>query len=80
MWLCLLGKFTGNLLILDHGSQFMSLYANNGSLVRSVGEMLNPGDTIAYVGNSGEGFDVGVYFELRHNGKPFNPIPWVNLK
>ncbi|HUU73272.1 MAG TPA: peptidoglycan DD-metalloendopeptidase family protein [Burkholderiales bacterium] len=70
----------GNLLILDHGSGYMSLYGNNESLFRQVGDRLGAGETIASVGNSGGNPDSGLYFELRHKGKPFDPLPWVNLK
>jgi len=70
----------GNLLILDHGSGYMSLYGNNESLFRQVGDRLGAGETIATVGNSGGNPDSGLYFELRHKGKPFDPLPWVNLK
>ena len=70
----------GNLLILDHGSGYMSLYGNNEALFRRVGDRLSAGDTIASVGNSGGSEESGLYFELRHNGKPFDPLPWVRLK
>ena len=70
----------GNLLILDHGSGYMSLYGNNEALYRRVGDRLNAGDTVASVGNSGGSEESGLYFELRHNGKPFDPLPWVRLK
>jgi septal ring factor EnvC (AmiA/AmiB activator) len=70
----------GNLLILDHGSGYMSLYGNNEALFRRVGDTLNAGDTIASVGDSGGSAESGLYFELRHNGKPFDPLPWVRLK
>ena len=73
-----LGGF-GNLLILDHGDGYMSLYANNASLLRQVGEIAMAGDTIASVGNSGGNANSGLYFELRYKGKPFNPKPWVQL-
>ena len=70
----------GNLLILDHGDGYMSLYGNNESLLRQVGEETRAGDTIAATGNSGGNPDSGLYFELRFQGKPFDPIPWVTLK
>lgn len=67
----------GNLIIIDHGDGFLSIYGNNESLYKSVGDRINRGDTIASVGNTG-GEDVpGLYFELRHNGRPFNPQPWI---
>ena len=70
----------GNLLILDHGDGYMSLYGNNESLLKQVGEQTRAGDTIAATGNSGGNPDSGLYFELRYQGKPFDPIPWVTLK
>jgi septal ring factor EnvC (AmiA/AmiB activator) len=70
----------GNLLILDHGDGYMSLYGNNESLLKQVGEEARAGDTIAAAGNSGGNPVSGLYFELRFQGKPFDPIPWVTLK
>lgn len=70
----------GNLLILDHGGGYMSLYGNNEALLRQVGDQLRAGDTIASVGNSGGNPDSGLYFELRHQGRPFDPMPWVKLQ
>ena len=70
----------GNLLILDHGDGYMSLYGNNESLLKQTGEEIRAGDTIAATGNSGGNPDSGLYFELRFQGKPFDPIPWVILK
>ena len=70
----------GNLLIVDHGKGYMSLYANNETLFKQVGDMLRGGDTIAAVGNSGGNKDSGLYFELRHESKPFDPISWVAAK
>lgn len=67
----------GNLLILDHGNGYMSLYGNNESLLKQVGEMTQGGEKIASVGSSGGALDSGVYFELRHEGKPFDPLKWV---
>ena len=70
----------GNLLILDHGDGYMSLYGYNESLLKQVGDEAKAGDTIAAAGNSGGNPDSGLYFELRYQGKPFDPIPWVTLK
>ncbi len=70
----------GNLLILDHGDSYMSLYGNNESLLKQVGDETRAGDTIAATGNSGGNPESGLYFELRFQGKPFDPIPWITLK
>jgi murein hydrolase activator len=69
----------GNLMIIDHGGGYMSLYGNNESLLKQVGDDTRAGDTIASVGNSGGNPDSGLYFELRHQGRPFDPLPWVSL-
>jgi septal ring factor EnvC (AmiA/AmiB activator) len=67
----------GNLLIVDHGGGYMSLYGNNESLLKQVGEKTLSGETVASVGSSGGALESGVYFELRHEGKPFDPMKWV---
>ncbi len=67
----------GNLMILEHGSGYMSLYGNNESLLKQVGSKIKPGDTIASVGNSGGNPESGLYFELRHQGKTLDPLPWT---
>jgi septal ring factor EnvC (AmiA/AmiB activator) len=70
----------GNLLIIDHGNGYMSLYGNNETLYKQVGDILRGGDTIAAVGNSGGNEDFGLYFELRHQSKPLDPMKWVATK
>jgi murein hydrolase activator len=67
----------GNLLILDHGNGYMSLYGNNESLLKSVGENTRAGENVASVGSTGGALESGVYFELRHEGKPFDPMKWI---
>ena len=67
----------GNLLILDHGRRYMSLYAYNDGLLRQVGDVVKSGDTIANVGQSGGAGESGLYFELRHDGRAFDPLQWV---
>ena len=70
----------GNLLIIDHGDSYMTLYANAEALLKQVGEIIRGGDTIATVGNSGGNAESGLYFEMRHAGKPFDPLTWVKLR
>jgi septal ring factor EnvC (AmiA/AmiB activator) len=70
----------GNLLIIDHGDGYMSLYGNNESLYKQVGAAIRGGETVAVVGNSGGNTDSGLYFEIRHQGKAIDPLGWVNLK
>jgi murein hydrolase activator len=66
----------GNLIIVDHGSGYMSLYGNNQSVLKGVGEEVNAGDAIASVGNSGGNESNGLYYELRKNSAPFDPMSW----
>ncbi|MPZ43474.1 MAG: peptidoglycan DD-metalloendopeptidase family protein [Betaproteobacteria bacterium] len=70
----------GNLLIVDHGDGFMSLYGNNEALMSQVGEPVRGGETVATVGSTGGNTASGLYFELRYQGKPFDPLGWLNLK
>ncbi len=67
----------GNLLIIDHGQGYMSLYGNNETLYKQVGDAIQTGDIVASVGNSGGNADSGLYFELRYKGSPFNPEQWI---
>ena len=66
----------GNLIIVDHGNGYMSLYGNNQALLKKVGEEVSAGDAIAAVGNSGGNDSNGVYYELRRNSQPFDPLSW----
>jgi septal ring factor EnvC (AmiA/AmiB activator) len=70
----------GNLLIIDHGKDYMSLYGNNETLYKQVGDTLHGGDTIAATGNSGGNKDFGLYFELRYKSKPFDPMKWMTAQ
>jgi septal ring factor EnvC (AmiA/AmiB activator) len=66
----------GLLAIVDHGEGYMSLYGHNQSLYASVGDWVEPGEVIGASGRSGGQDSAGVYFEIRHKGKPVNPASW----
>jgi septal ring factor EnvC (AmiA/AmiB activator) len=66
----------GLLLIIDHGDGYMSLYGHNQTIYKEIGEWVEVGETIASVGASGGQKHSGLYFEIRHNGKPTNPVRW----
>jgi septal ring factor EnvC (AmiA/AmiB activator) len=70
----------GNLLILDHGDDYLSIYGNNESVLRRVGDAVHAGEVVATVGASGGNESSGLYFELRHQGRPFDPVPWLRSK
>jgi septal ring factor EnvC (AmiA/AmiB activator) len=67
----------GNLLIVDHGGDYLSIYGNNETLFKQAGESVASGDTVARVGNSGGNPETGLYFELRYQGRPFDPLGWI---
>ena len=68
----------GLLIILDHGDGYMSLYGHNQSLFKSTGDWVAPGEVIASTGDSGGQMASGLYFEIRHKGKPLDPAAWCN--
>jgi septal ring factor EnvC (AmiA/AmiB activator) len=67
----------GNLMILDHGNGLLSVYGNNETLLRGIGDQVQAREVIAAVGSTGGSQDSGLYFELRYQGKPFDPLAWV---
>ena len=70
----------GNLMIVDHGENYLSIYANADSLLKQVGEPVHAGEPLATAGASGGNEETGLYFELRHLGRAFDPLGWVTLK
>jgi len=68
----------GLLLIIDHGQGYMSLYSHNQELLKGVGAPVVGGETVALVGDSGGLAETGLYFELRHNGIPNDPLLWCS--
>ena len=69
-------KGFGLLLILDHGDGYLTLYAQNEALLKDVGDWVEAGAAIATSGASGGAAQAGLYFELRHQGRPLDPKPW----
>ncbi len=67
----------GNLLILDHGDNYLTIYGNTESVLKAVGERIRAGDVVATAGASGGNPESGLYFEVRHEGKPFDPLKWT---
>lgn len=70
----------GNLIIVDHGDAYLTVYGYNDAVLRVVGERVAGGDAIAYVGASGGVLDSGLYFELRHKGEPVDPLRWMRRR
>lgn len=69
-------KGYGLLTVIDHGNGYMSLYAHNQTLLKSVGDRVETGEPIALIGQSGGLEQSGLYFEIRHQGKALNPKLW----
>jgi septal ring factor EnvC (AmiA/AmiB activator) len=67
----------GLLMVIDHGEGWLSLYAQNHSLMRGVGDHVSAGDIIAKAGASGGSETSGLYFEIRHRGEPVDPGEWI---
>jgi septal ring factor EnvC (AmiA/AmiB activator) len=72
-------KGWGNLIIIDHGGEYLSTYGNNSALLKHVGDMVKAGEVIASAGNTGGNEESGLYFELRYRGQPFDPAGWVKF-
>lgn len=70
----------GFLTIIDHGSDYMTLYGHVDVLLKQVGDVVESGEIIASAGNSGGSQDPGLYFEVRHKGDPKDPISWIDRR
>jgi septal ring factor EnvC (AmiA/AmiB activator) len=70
----------GNLLVIDHGEGFLSVYGNNESLLADVGADIGAGDPVATVGSTGGAAEAGLYFELRFKGRPIDPLRWARAR
>jgi septal ring factor EnvC (AmiA/AmiB activator) len=67
----------GLLMIIDHGAGYMSLYGHNSALLRAEGQLVETGDPIAEVGDTGGQLGAGLYFGIRRNAEPVDPGAWV---
>jgi septal ring factor EnvC (AmiA/AmiB activator) len=70
-------KGYGNMVIIDHGGGYFSLYAHASRIVRRVGASVNRNEVIASVGDVDSTRGPQLYFEIRHQGKPVDPLQWV---
>ncbi|MDB5798678.1 MAG: peptidase family [Paucimonas sp.] len=67
----------GNLVIVDHGNHYLSVYGNNQAVLKQPGDIVKAGDVIASAGNSGGNEFSGLYFELRFQGRAVDPMQWM---
>ncbi|MRI32571.1 hypothetical protein EOPP23_06170 [Endozoicomonas sp. OPT23] len=74
-----LGDF-GQLIIIDHGNNYLSLYGHNQWLLKQEGESILAGEPVALSGQTGGQSQPGVYLEIRRSGKNQNPTGWLKKK
>ena len=70
-------KGYGNMIIIDHGGHYYSVYANIDELFKQAGDLVEKNEVIATVGDSGSLIGPKLYFEIRYYGKPQNPMDWI---
>ena len=70
-------KGYGNMLIIDHGGGYFTLYAHTSRIDRKVGSAVHKSDVVAHVGDTDSANGAKLYFEIRYQGKPVDPGPWL---
>ena len=70
-------KGYGNMVIVDHGDGFFSLYAHNSKVFKRVGSSVAKNELLASTGDVDSPRGSILYFEIRYQGKPIDPAPWV---
>jgi septal ring factor EnvC (AmiA/AmiB activator) len=68
----------GNLMIIDHGNDFCTIYAHAEEIFKSEGDSVDTDEVIGTVGDTGSLAGTKLYFEIRHKGKPIDPLAWLN--
>jgi murein hydrolase activator len=71
-------KGFGNMIILDHGDHYYTVYAHVEELFKVKGDRVEKGEVIATVGDSGSLIGPALHFEVRHHGEPLDPLEWIN--
>ena len=71
-------KGFGNVMIIDHGDQTFTVSGYCSQLLKKVGDVVSQGEGIALVGSAGSLKGPCLYFEIRHKGKPQNPMEWLS--
>ena len=75
-WTGWLGGY-GNLVVLDHGAGYHTIYAHLAEMLRPVGARVFPGEVVGTVGDTGSLKGAYLYFEVRRRGHAVDPMPWV---
>jgi murein DD-endopeptidase MepM/ murein hydrolase activator NlpD len=67
----------GNAALIDHGNGIATMYAHCQSISVKAGQRVKKGDIVGLVGNTGRTTTHHIHFEVRKNGKPVDPIPYL---
>jgi septal ring factor EnvC (AmiA/AmiB activator) len=70
-------KGYGNMIILDHGDSYYTVYAHIEEIFKTAGDVVEAGEVMATVGDTGSMTGPKLYFEVRHHGKPLDPMQWL---
>jgi len=70
----------GKMMIIDHGKRFYTVYAHLSELLKQPGDSVQKGEAIALVGDTGSLKGPRLYFEIRKDGKPVDPLPWFKKR
>jgi len=70
----------GLMMIIDHGDGIMSVYAHNDALYKQIGDWVEDGEIVALAGSTGWVKRPLLYFEIRVQGKPVNPLRWCRRR
>ena len=70
-------KGYGNMIIIDHGNSYYTVYAHAEELFKSKGDVVDNLEVIATVGDTGSMIGPRLYFEVRHHGKSLDPVKWL---
>ena len=73
-------KEYGKMMIIDHGDHYFTVVAHAEQFLKTVDEPVKRGDAIATVGSSGSTDGPKLYFEIRHFGKPVDPMEWLAVR
>ncbi len=71
-------KGYGNMIIVDHGDNYYTVYAHAEEIFKAKGENVEMGEVIATVGETGSMSGPKLHFEIRHHGSPIDPLQWIN--
>ena len=73
-------KGYGNMIILDHGNRYYTVYAHADEIFKQRGQNVKTEEVIAIVGDTGSLLGHKLYFEIRHQDKPVDPMKWLRVR